>query len=79
MVRQGEAVRVVRQFLTQLRKMPKCRIYMGNGVKGECYGKCLTASPPHQRDLVPMPGSCGNPVTDGQSLVSTHTGGQAHG
>lgn len=31
------------------------------------------------RDLVPMPGSCGNPVTDGQSVVSTHTGGQAHG
>lgn len=53
MVRYSEAVRVVRHFLTQLIKMAKYLIYIGKGVKGECYRNCLTASLRHLCHPVP--------------------------
>jgi len=50
-VRHSEAVRQVRHFPTQLRKMAKCMIYIGTYAWGKCYGKCLTASPRRPRPL----------------------------
>lgn len=61
-VRQSEAVRVVRHFLTQLIKMAKCMIYIGKGELYKCYRNCLTASLPHQREMVPMVGALGEPA-----------------
>ena len=68
-VRHSEAVRQVRHFPTQLRKMAKCMIYIGTYAWGKCYGKCLTCLTASPRRPRPLDGSVINGTI--QQLLDT--------
>ena len=68
-VRHSEAVRQVRHFPTQLRKMAKCMIYIGTYAWGKCYGKCLTCLTASPRRPRPLGGSVINGTI--QQLLDT--------
>ena len=71
-VRHSEAVRQVRHFPTQLRKMAKCMIYIGSYACGECYGNSFTPFTPSPRRSRPLGGSVINGTI--QQLLDTHHG-----
>ena len=75
-MRHSEAVRQVRHFPTQLRKMAKCMIYIGTYACGECYGKCLTCLTASPRRPRPLDGSVINGTI--QQLLDTPQPPQRH-